>query len=136
MPISAPDFPGLPKSIVASGRSYYRQGRVRLEVEGASLRARVHGTNTYTVTLERESGRIVTTCTCPYAEGNQLACKHAVATTLAAMAHGDIVPATRIRLVPGVEAGSQSAGQGKRGESSPERSVREFLLEKIGRAHV
>jgi len=78
--------------IIQRGRRYFNEGRVRLEqVEEDYVRASVRGSRLYEVEITKnDRGEIDTDCTCFYDWNG--ACKHVVATLLAAMA---IVPSAQ-----------------------------------------
>lgn len=69
------------------GRKYFHEGRVRIEsLTDTSVVARVHGSDTYTVTLERDRDDIciVSSCNCRHFQSERSHCKHVWATVLAA----------------------------------------------------
>src|SRR4030067_1459932 len=71
------------------GYSYHRSGAVQI-VDGneEELQAFVIGTETYEVDLYRDGDTLYVCCTCPYFEGERVACKHIWATLLSAEKQG------------------------------------------------
>lgn len=64
------------------GVNYWNQGRIQdLNVEGGRIRATVHGTHDYDVSIDVDKDAIRTRCSCPYDYAGD--CKHIVAVLLA-----------------------------------------------------
>jgi hypothetical protein len=71
------------------GRSYFTDGSVHIQHGDAQVvEAKVKGTTTYEVTLEREKKTVRCFCTCPFFLDNDEPCKHIWATLMAAEARG------------------------------------------------
>ena len=71
------------------GRAYHANGLVdQLVLLGDSLRARVRGSDTYTVELAEKDGALQHRCTCPLGD-DRIFCKHGVAVALAWLESAD-----------------------------------------------
>jgi hypothetical protein len=77
------EFPAI---VRARGDEYWREGRVHItKASHDRLDARVRGSRSYHVTLERErGGTVALACSCPYVEEYETPCKHLWATMLEA----------------------------------------------------
>ncbi|OGV60970.1 MAG: hypothetical protein A2283_09975 [Lentisphaerae bacterium RIFOXYA12_FULL_48_11] len=88
------------------GHSYFLEKKVRLQDYGEDfLHALIKGTTRYNVTVDREPGRLLVNCDCPYFESGAT-CKHVWAVILTADAHHIIQPAPEeksIHLVTDLE---------------------------------
>jgi superfamily II DNA or RNA helicase len=71
------------------GEEYFRERRVKLtDVNEAWIDAKVSGTRRYDVMVDIETDRVTARCTCPYSDGEFVACKHIWAAIRAAEAQG------------------------------------------------
>ena len=81
-PLAARDFSS---GVRSRGRTYFQGGRVAVfEADEQRVRALVHGTHEYEVSLEllaRDPSAVVASCSCPYFDREDL-CKHIWATVL------------------------------------------------------
>src|SRR4051812_38032582 len=74
----------VPSAVRSRGSQYFSQGNVHIESGSANhVDASVYGSMTYTVRIRIEDRKVVTTCDCPYFDGEGT-CKHIWATLLSA----------------------------------------------------
>ncbi len=102
---------------------YYQSGAVRIRDGDAwSVRARVRGTETYKVDLERDGNTVYASCTCPYFDDRLDICKHIWATVRAAEAKGYLrgSGADPKHLVPDADGSEDSYEEGDDGEAYEE----------------
>src|SRR4051812_31476082 len=83
-------------AVRARGREYHRSGAVTLDVVGpVAVAATVRGSDRYEVTLPLAGRTVAASCTCPYVDRHDDACKHIWATVLAAEPRGFAAAAAR-----------------------------------------